>query len=141
MNQDIRVTSTKGIIDWAYELISGKAGAERDWDSWRSLHAPGARLIPIEGEQRVAHVMSPDEYIASRSPFFEKTSFYEIETEREELRFGRLAQVWSKYVAVSEPGGKPIRKGVNSIQLWNDGERWWILSVAWDAVEALNVSE
>jgi hypothetical protein len=22
--------------------------------------------------------------------------------------------------------------------LWNDGTRWWILSVAWDAVEALD---
>jgi len=27
---------------------------------------------------------------------------------------------------------------VNSIQLWDDGTRFWILSVAWDAVEALN---
>jgi len=26
---------------------------------------------------------------------------------------------------------------VNSIQLWNDGARWWILSVLWDAVAAL----
>ena len=83
--------------------------------------------------------MSPDEYIESRAPFFAKTSFYEIETDREETQLGRLAHVWSRYVAMHEPGGEIIRRGANSIQLWNDGARWWILSVAWDAVEALNV--
>ncbi len=34
------------------------------------------------------------------------------------------------------PGGEVIRGGANSIQLWNDGSRWWILSAMWDAVSA-----
>jgi hypothetical protein len=137
---DNAASTTKTIIDRAYELISGPAGEPRDWDSWRKLHDLGARLIPIEGDMRVANVMTPEQFIASRSPFFETTGFFEWETGRHEMQFGRLAQVWSEYVASHEPGGEPIRKGVNSIQLWNDGTRWWILSVAWDAVEALNVS-
>lgn len=139
MKTDTAVLTTKGIIDLNYALISGKAGEPRDWETWRHLHAPGARLIPIEGDQRIARVMSPDEYIESRTPFFEKTSFYEIEIDRQEVQLGRLAQVWSRYVAMNEPDGEIIRRGANSIQLWNDGKRWWILSVAWDAVEALNV--
>ncbi|HEX6574329.1 MAG TPA: hypothetical protein VF042_05100 [Gemmatimonadaceae bacterium] len=139
MNPSEAVKTTKGIIDLNYALISGKPEEERDWKTWRSLHAPGARLIPIEGESRIARVMSPDEWIASRTPLLRKMSFYEYETDREELQYGRLAQVWSRYIATSEPGGEPIRRGANSIQLWNDGTRWWILSVAWDAVEALNV--
>lgn len=131
--------STKAIIDRAYELISGRAGAPRDWNAWRELHSPGARLIAIEGEERAANVMTPDQFVTSRSAFFEHTSFYEWETGRSELRYGQLAHVWSEYLAAHEPAGEPIRKGVNSIQLWNDGKRWWILSVAWDAVEAINV--
>ena len=133
-------STTKGIIDKAYALISGRAGEPRDWDRWRTLHASGARLIAIEtGDDGApfAHVMNTDEFIASRSPFFAQNDFYEWETGREEKRYGSLVQVWSSYDAAAEPGGHPIRRGVNSIQLWNDGARWWILSVAWDAIEAL----
>ena len=131
--------TTKSIIDLAYALISGKQGEARDWERWRTLHDAGARLIPIEGQgdSRVAKVLSPDEFISTRSAIFAAMDFFEWETERREEQYGRLAQVWSTYVAASEPGGKPIRRGVNSFQLWNDGQRWWILSVAWDAVEAL----
>jgi hypothetical protein len=130
----------ESIIRTLYGLLSGRASEPRDWERWRALHAPGARLIPIEagdGGVPVARVMTPDEYIASRSPFFAQADFFEWETDRRELRFGRLVHVWSGYEAAYEPGGNPIRRGVNSIQLWNDGARWWILSVAWDAVEAM----
>jgi hypothetical protein len=133
--------SSESIIHASYALISGRAGEPRDWARFKTLYAPGARLIPIEapgGGPRKPNVMSPDEYIASRSPFLEKQDFFEYETAREEFRCGQLVHVWSTYEAVAEPNGKIIRKGVNSIQLWNDGSRYWILSVAWDAVEALN---
>jgi len=132
--------TTKSIIDATYRLISGKKGEERDWDAWRTLHYPGARLIPIEagdGDQRIAKVLTPDDFITTRSAIFATMDFFEWETERQEVQYGQLAQVWSNYLAASEPGGKPIRRGVNSFQLWNDGARWWILSCAWDAVEAL----
>ena len=133
-------STTANIIHTAYALISGRAGEPRDWGRWRTLHAPGARLIAIENDDNgepFAHVMNPDEFIESRSPFFAQSSFFEWETAREEKRYGALVQVWSSYEAAHEPGGHPIRRGVNSIQLWHDGARWWILSVAWDAIEAL----
>lgn len=44
-------------------------------------------------------------------------------------------------LAARTPGGEPIRSGANSIQLWNDGSRWWILSVMWDAVNAAALSD
>jgi hypothetical protein len=132
--------SPEAIIRADYTLISGRASEPRDWDSWRTLYAPGARMIPIEAGHDgtiVPRVMTLDEYIASRSPMLAQIDFFEWETSRQEVRHGRLAHVWSSYEAAHEPGGHPIRKGVNSIQLWNDGARWWIISVAWDAVEAL----
>jgi hypothetical protein len=133
--------SSESVVHTSYALISGRAGEPRDWDRWKKLYAPGARLIPIEasgGGSRRPNVLTADEYIASRSPFLAKQNFYEYETEREELRCGQLVHVWSTYEASEEPNGKVIRKGVNSIQLWDDGTRYWILSIAWDAVEALN---
>lgn len=130
----------QAIIRAAYALLSGRASERRDWNRWRALHAPGARLIPIEVNDdgaRVARVMTPDEYIASRAAFFSQHDFFEWETGREELRYGSLVHAWSSYEAAHEPRGRPIRRGVNSIQLWHDGARWWIVSVAWDAVEAV----
>jgi hypothetical protein len=86
-------------------------------------------------------VLAPEEYIRSRAPFLAAGDFYEWEIGREELRSGRMAHVWSIYEASEAPGGEPIRRGANSIQLWNDGSRWWILSVVWDAVNAAAPSD
>jgi hypothetical protein len=127
------------IIRASYAIISGRAGAPRDWERWRTFYAPGARLIPIERGPDgaiVARVLSPDEWIAARAPFFAENDFFEWETDREERRSGRMAQVWSHYDAARTPGGTPIRRGVNGVQLWHDGARWWILSITWDAIAA-----
>ena len=138
------VSSPDAIVKAVYEVLSGRADEARDWDRWRPLHAPGARLIPIErdGDGKPApHAMAPEEYILSRTPFLAAGDFYEWETGREELRSGSVAHVWSIYEAARTPGGEPIRSGANSIQLWNDGSRWWILSVVWDAVNAAALTD
>jgi hypothetical protein len=127
-----------------YEVLSGRAGEMRDWDRWRPLYAPAARLIPIErdGDGLAApHVLTPEEYIESRTSRLAAGDFYEWETDREEWRAGSVAHVWSIYEAGRTPGGASIRRGANSIQLWNDGSRWWILSVVWDAVNAAALSD
>jgi hypothetical protein len=137
------VASIEAIIRTDYALLSGRAGEERDWERMRTLFAPGARLMPIERDSNgtvVARVFSVDDYIESRTPFFAAGGFFEWETAREECRSGRMAQVWSSYEAARTPGGEPIRRGVNSIQLWNDGSRWWILSVVWDAISAAELT-
>jgi hypothetical protein len=133
------VATLESIVFAVYDVISGKAGEERDWSRLKSLYSPGARLIPIEAStdgQAVPRPMTPDEFIESRAPFFASEDFFEWETERREDRSGCMAHVWSGYEAARTLYGPPIRCGVNSIQLWHDGTRWWILSVTWDAVAA-----
>src|SRR4051812_11940456 len=39
------VTSIDAILDAAYDVISGPAGKQRDWDRFRSLFIPEARFI------------------------------------------------------------------------------------------------
>lgn len=137
------VASPEAIVAVVYEVLSGRAGEERDWGRWRTLYAPNARLIPIEHAAEGAtalRVFSPEEYIESRRSLLAAGDFYEWETGREELRSGSIAHVWSVYEAARTPGGEPIRRGANSIQLWNDSSRWWILSVVWDAVNAAELT-
>ena len=134
------VSSPDAIIRTTYEIISGRANQPRDWDRYKSLVAPGGRIMPIERDangKMVARSFTVDEFIASRSKILESGDFFEWETAREERRFGDMLHAWSSYDAAREPGGTPIRRGVNSMVLWWDGTRWWELSCAWDAVAAI----
>jgi hypothetical protein len=130
------VTSIDGIIRAMYESISGKAGEPRQWDRDRALHHPKALLIPARQASGGpgAGVFDMDGFVASRGPFLEANDFYEVEIGRREFRFGAIANVLSSYEArtAPAPAGKVLRKGVNSIQLMHDGERWWIMSTLWD---------
>ena len=133
------VATPEAVINVVYELISGEAGQPRDWARLKTLYFPGSRLIPFEADSNgraVPNVMTIDQFEETRSRFFEKESFYEWETDSRTDMRGSMAHVWSSYEAGRTLHGPPIRRGVNSIQLWNDGSRWWILTTAWDAVDA-----
>ncbi|HEY4595338.1 MAG TPA: hypothetical protein VIJ02_02975 [Thermoanaerobaculia bacterium] len=128
------VESIEGIVKALYEVISGPAGA-RDWDRERTLIHPQGRLMPTrprpEGGAGV-EVFDTDGYIASRTPFFAANDFHEIETGHRIERFGNVAHVWSAYEGRRAPGGEILFRGINSIQLFHDGDRWWVMSVLWD---------
>jgi hypothetical protein len=130
------VASIDSIVAAVYDVISGPAGQKRDWDRFRSLFAPGARLIPVAqaGETRAARVLSVDDYIARSSPILEKSGFYERETARRLEAFGDIAHRFSTYESrrkADDPA--PFVRGINSFQLMNDGKRWWIVTIFWEA--------
>jgi hypothetical protein len=132
------VESIETIIAAAYDVISGPAGKKRDWDRERSLFYPGARLIPTAkdaGKHDVdlaPQMLDIEGFIARAEQAFEKTGFYEKEVARRIEQFGQIAHVWSTYESRHDPGDAvPFMRGINSIQLFNDGNRWWILSIYW----------
>jgi len=46
--------------------------------------------------------------------------------------YGSLVHAWSTYESYfTKTDEKPFMRGINSIQLMNDGERWWIVSIYW----------
>jgi hypothetical protein len=76
--------------------------------------------------------MSLEDYIGSSGPFLEKNGFFEAEVSRKTDQFGGVAQVFSTYESRKTLADeKPFMRGINSIQLWHDGKRWWILTVFW----------
>ena len=132
------VESIDAIITAAYDVISGPAGKRRDWDRERSLFAAGARLIPtatVAGKTDVdlaPLILDVEGYIARVEPLFEERGFYETEIARRVEQFGQMAHVWSTYESRHDPSEpQPFMRGINSIQLFNDGKRWWILSIYW----------
>lgn len=131
------IATPEAIVAALYDVISGDAGVPRDWARFRSLFHPTARLAPSgvnrEG-QGVVRSVTPDEYITRSEPLLLAEGFHEREIARSAERFGRIAHVWSSYESLhrlSDP--QPFARGINSIQLFDDGSRWWILSVYWQA--------
>jgi hypothetical protein len=134
------VATIDDIINAAYDSISGPAGQKRDWDRERSLFIPGARLIPTvrnagdlnpKGEI-TPRVLDIDEYIARVDDYLKTNGFFEKEISRRTERFGQIAHVWSTYESrhqVDDPA--PFMRGINSIQLFYDGKRWWIVTIYW----------
>lgn len=132
------VRSIESILAATYDVISGPAGKRREWDRFRSLFYPGARLIPTgkrpnETEVR-ARVLSPDDYVERSAPFVEKEGFFERGVSNKIERFGNIAQVFSTYESRHNAGdAQPFQRGINSFQLVNDGRRWWIMTIMWQA--------
>jgi hypothetical protein len=123
------------LIDEFYATISGPAGP-RDWSREREIFHPQARLMRTgvdEAGRPWIRVMSVDDYVEDTTPFFAANDFHEIEVARRVDRFGNWAHVRSIYEARRSPGDlELLKRGVNSIQLFHDGERWRVVSVLWD---------
>ena len=123
-----------------YDVISGPKGKAREWDRFRSLFLPGARLIPTApnagGGGFSARTLSPEEYIARATAAFEKDGFYESESSRRMERYGNIAQAFSTYESRHESTGEPFARGINSFQLFFDGTRWWVVTIFWQAETA-----
>src|SRR2546430_7719614 len=136
------VASIDAIIAAVYDVISGPAGKKRDWDRMRSLFVTGARLVPTGPRQTGGYgsrVLTVDEYIERASGFFEKEGFYEREAARKAEGFGPIAHAFSTYESRHAPGdAKPFQRGINSIQLMNDGKRWWIVTIFWEGEDEKN---
>jgi hypothetical protein len=124
------------IVAALYRAISGPAGVERDWDRFRALFHPQARLMRTvkhaEGELELS-VMDVEAFIEFATPYFRSNPFYERELFRKLDQFGQIAQVFSTFSSSSDPAGRESTgAGINSVQLWCDGERWWVLNMVWD---------
>ena len=128
------VATMDSTIAALYDVISGPAG-KRNWDRFRSLFVPGARLIPTGPRQTGevgARVLTVEDYVQRGSALFEKQGFFEREVARRTETFGNIAHLFSTYEsrhAKDDP--KPFQRGINSIQLMNDGKRWWVVTIFW----------
>ncbi|RKH09362.1 nuclear transport factor 2 family protein [Corallococcus praedator] len=129
------VKSIDSLLKALYDVISGPGGTPRDWQRFRSLFYPGATLVPLVHSPTApglhARPFTPEEYIALATGASSTQGFFEKETQRQSLGYGDLVQVMSTYEARGTPDGPVIAKGVNSIQVFNDGQRWWVMHIVW----------
>ena len=132
------VNSLDGILKAIYDAISGPAG-DRDWNRFRSLFVPEARLTSAtQKDGDPVRLLDVEGYARGAGSYFKTHAFYESAIANQVQKFGNIAQVFSSYASRTAPNEKPFARGVNSIQLFNDGSRWWVLSILWDEESPAN---
>jgi hypothetical protein len=134
------VKSMDAILRAIYDVISGPAGG-RDWNRFRSVFLPQARFAEVstgpDGSKMVL-TWNVDEFIRDAGEVFSKEPFYEKGIVNRPESFGNITQVFSSYESRRSPTDKPFERGINSIQLLNDGKRWWAVSILWDTERPFN---
>jgi hypothetical protein len=132
------VDSINSIIAATYASISGPKGHERDWNRFRSLFIPDARLIAVvrrNGKTPVVRSITVARYIQLDEPIMLQKGFFEVETGRDTRVFHGIVSVLSSYAGRFD-GGPVFDRGVNNFQLFFDGTRWYIVSIYWDTTDA-----
>jgi hypothetical protein len=136
------VESIGSIITATYDVISGSAGEERDWDRFRELFTEGATLSYVTRDEDGTYsrtIRTPSSYIESSGAALERDGFFEKEIHQVVESYGMIAHVFSTYESRRrESDTAPFARGINSFQLMNDGNRWWVVSIYWQSEGAEN---
>ena len=128
------VSSIDGLLNALYESITFSPGEEPDLQRFQSLFIPNAPFIRIMLEG--PNIMDLESFVSSFKERVKSNvlkSFYEAEIARKTQSFGSIAQVFSTYkkgMNTDDPGS--LGRGINSIQLFHDGKRWWASSITWE---------
>lgn len=127
------VSTLDGIVKAFYETISGPKGQPRQWGRDRTLYMPGVRFVSMgERDGKIsAGNMTHQQYVNATNGGFLSTGFHEHEINRVVRRFGNIAHVYSVYEFTNDDKSETGR-GINSIELYWDGTRWWIAFASWD---------
>lgn len=135
------VATIDGIIKAYYEVISGPAGQPRQWSRDQTLYIADLRFVAMSEDkngQPRAQIASHQQFVDASDAMLVKEGFYESEIHRVTEKFGHIAHVFSTYESRQKKDGPVIARGINSIELFYDGKRWWIASAIWDDERADN---
>jgi len=129
------VSTLDGIVKAYYEVISGSAGQPRQWSRDRTLYISDIRFVAMSVDKSgkpVAHIATHQQFVDASNPSVVQDGFFESEIHRVTERFGNIAHIFSTYESRNKLDGPVIARGINSIELFWDGQRWWIASAIWD---------
>ncbi len=127
------VESLDGIIAAWYDIVSVPAGETPDWARDSTLYLPEVRFVILaDGEHDEVDSASIIDHAQFAAAVGESSDgFFESEIHRVTQRFDNLVHVFSTYEFGQSKDGAVLGRGINSIQLFFDGQRWWIVGAAW----------
>lgn len=127
------VAAVDGIVKAYYDVITGPAGQPRQWSRDRSLYIPDLRFVAtgVTKGRPYARVMTHQDFVDGSDSSMVHDGFFEREIHRLTRSYGNIVQVFSTYEEHRTADGPVEGRGVNALQLYWDGTRWWIASAIW----------
>lgn len=127
------VSTIDGIVKAFYATITGPKGSPRQWARDRTLYMPDVRFVGMNEQNGKIRpgIMNHQQYVNGTNESLVSEGFHETEISRVVQRFGNIAHVFSTYEYTNDAKTSKGR-GVNSIELYWDGTRWWISFASWD---------
>jgi hypothetical protein len=134
--------SVDAIVAALYGSVTHGPEAAPNWERMRAIFLPVGMLVPPrKPDEAIFTVIDVDGFeerfkkavAARKEKGAPATGFVEKEIARRTDCFGNVCQIFSTYESrYTESDAKPFVRGINSIQLVKDAQRWWIASVIWD---------
>jgi hypothetical protein len=132
------VGSVDGVMRAFYEVTNVAPGAPRQWARDRTLYVPWIRFVALgkgATDRPAVTVWTHDEFVAASDPLMAK-GFVEREIHRNTRTYGNMVHVDSTYEILPGPDAPAGGRGVNSLDMYFDGQRWWVASVEWQSEDA-----
>ncbi|WP_276390714.1 hypothetical protein [Eudoraea chungangensis] len=118
------VVSIDAIITAYYDVVSGSSDDPWEFERDKNIHSKNAFITRLdENGEADTHTLEAEYIPIGLAP---KEDFYEKELKRKVSKYGNIAQVWSAFEIRTDPDVESKIKGLNSIQLHYENERWWI---------------
>src|SRR5256714_8875519 len=127
------VATVDGIVKAYYDVITGPAGQPRQWSRDRSLYIPDLRFVAtgVGKQGPYARVMDHQAFVDGSDSAMVHDGFFEREVHRVTRSYGNIVQVFSTYEERRTADGPVEGRGINALQLFWDGKRWWVASAIW----------
>ncbi len=129
------VSTLDGIMKAYYDVVTVKKGEKVSYERDSLLHIANAHVgsgyIDKQGKPGFSY-MTLKEYHRRSDDMLSRDGFDEKEISRKVEKFGSIYHVFSTYESRNVAGGPVIERGINSIELFNDGTRFWILAWFFD---------
>ncbi len=124
------------IITELYAIISGPAGHQPDWQREAQLYMPGAQMmrtfVDADGRPQ-ATLLRAEDYPENFTRLIAGRAFYEVEIHNIIEHFGNIAHAFSTYEAWADAEKTVfLKRGINSIQFFNNGSGWKVVNMIWD---------
>jgi hypothetical protein len=134
------VESPQAIVKAAYDALARAPGQPFQWDRFRSLFLPEARLIPnTEQTQGRFTVHTVESFISWIDAGWKNVigtandrGFSEDEVKSHVEQYGDIAHAFSTYEKHIWKDPEVRGRGVNSFQMVKKDGRWWITGIVWD---------
>lgn len=128
------ISSVDGLVRAFYEVVNVRPDAPRQWGRDRTLYSPWVRFVATstgKDGRPVVEVWDHQQFVEATEPLVQR-GFSEREIHRRTRIYGHIAHVDSSYeTELASADGLLRSRGVNSIEMYFDGQRWWITSVMW----------